>query len=452
MLKPIRLCFLLTLVVSVHICFAGMPETAQTDIYFPHLANGGPAYAQWQSRFTFINPNATAATVTMYLFGDSGAALSLDFGSGPTSAPTFTVPPNGTYVLQSQIGPVTTTGWAYASATLPVEATVAFRLIHNGTAQLEITAAPTLPSFGYRSVATPLVGIAVANQYTGSPLPVTVAVYDGAGNSLGQGALTIPPLGHTSFNLFQVIPGLPVSFTGNVLITPQNQNNVLIAWVVYSDSSGVISSLPEGRIGFPTPHDDQIQTVFVRLVNAYQTLLSDFGAAPQLVMSPESDNNAINAFAASSSTVQINLALAELINDSPSELAFVVAHEMGHIYQQRTGKFIWNPDREWDADSWGLLMPFAAGYDPYAGAGALGKLAMATGTANLGIQQWEDVMLAVDAHGSFGTRIDNLTTFIETVCGYSATTTASCSAYKAAVHPHFPALPTTPLAKPGTGK
>ena len=60
---------------------------------------------------------------------------------------------------------------------------------------------------------------------------------------------------------------------------------------------------------------------------------------------------------------------------------------------------------------------------------------MATGTANLGIQQWEDAMLAVDAHGSFSTRIDNLTTFIESVCGYSATMTASCSSYKDAVHP-----------------
>ncbi len=351
-----------------------LPQSAQTELYFPHFANGGPASVQWQTRFTFINPNISAVAASISFYSNSGGALNLDFGNGLVSTVTFSVPPNGTYVLQTQTAsPNTATGWAYAVATLPLQANVAFRLLNNGAAQLEITAEPTLPSFGYRSVATPQVGIAVANIYN-SALPVLVTVYDGSGNNLGQGSLTVPPLGHSSFNLNQVVANLPASFTGNVFITPTTPQDVLIAWAVYSDSSGVISSLPEGRIGFPTPHVDQIQTAFIRLLNAYQTNLSDYGDAPQLVISTENDDNAINAFASNGSTVQINLALAELISDSPSEFAFILGHEMAHIYQQRTGKFVWYPNREWDADSWGLLMSLAAGYDPYAGAGVLGKL------------------------------------------------------------------------------
>ena len=33
----------------------------------------------------------------------------------------------------------------------------------------------------------------------------------------------------------------------------------------------------------------------------------------------------------------MTLALAELISDSPSELASVIGHEFGHIYQVRNG-------------------------------------------------------------------------------------------------------------------
>jgi Zn-dependent protease with chaperone function len=268
------------------------------------------------------------------------------------------------------------------------------------------------------------------------------------GQVLGQGTLPIPANGHASFNLSQV-PNVPANFTGNVAIMAQTTGQVFAAWAVYSDTSGVISSLPDGRAAFPQSQPDQVINAFNRLVVAYETLLPDFGAAPQLVISPEDDANAINAHASNGNTVQINLALAELISDSPSELAFVIAHELGHIYQQRTTKLGWSQNIEWDADEWGLLMELLAGYDPYAGAGALGKLAMATATAGLQaqlMQNWEQLS-GVDAHASFGTRIDNLTTFVEAICGYSPNAQSLCAQYKTLVHPHFPALPSVPLIR-----
>ena len=438
------------LVLLANACPGQIPQTAQTDLYFPHLADGGPIGGQWQTRFTFINPNASSASVTLYTYADSGAPLLLNLGSGATSTTTFDIPANGTVVLTSQTASsTTTTGWAYAGASLPLLASVAFRLIENGAAKLEISAAPTLPSGAYRSVATPQVGVAVANVYR-VPLTANVNVYGAGGQMLGQASLTIPPLGHSSFNLSQV-PNVPATFTGSVVVTSQTPGNVLLAWAVYSDSSGIISSLPDGRLGFALPQPDEIVNAFQRVVSAYQNLLSDFGTEPQLIISPENDANAINAFAGNGTTVQINLATAELISDSPSELAFIIAHETGHIYQQRTGKAIWSQDKEWDADEWGLLTELLAGYDPYAGAGALGKLAMATATAGLHaqlMQSWEQ-MTGADAHGSFATRIDNLTTFVEQICGYSAELQAACSQYKSVVHPNFPALTSVPLLLPG---
>jgi hypothetical protein len=226
------------LVVSATVCFCQIPQAAQTDLYFPHLADGGPTNAQWQTRFTFINPNSTAASLVLTTYSDSGGPLALNFGGGPTNQTPLNIPANGTVVLTSQISSsTTTTGWAFGGASLPILANVAFRFIQNGSAKLEITASPTLPSQAYRAVATAQAGIAVANVYSGS-VGVNVSVYGGNGQLLGQGSLTIPGYGHSSFNLSQV-PNVPASFTGSVVITSQVPGNVFAAWAVYSDSSGV---------------------------------------------------------------------------------------------------------------------------------------------------------------------------------------------------------------------
>lgn len=447
------LAVLLVSVVALKAASLGKPANSQTDLYFPHIASGGSPSGQWQMRLTFVNPNSSAATVQLYLFGDAGAALALDFGSGPNSQITFTITAHGTVVLHnSAVSPTTVTGWGFANASLPIYATAAFRFVENGSTQLEITAEPTLPSTGYTSVATPQVGLAVANIYT-SPLPVVVTVLDANGITLGTSSLTVPPSGHSSFNL-SAIPNLPANFTGSVRVAPVTPGWLLIAWAVYGDSSGAISSLPDGRDGFPISQTEQIQSAFASVVAAFQAVappgvvgVPAFGPTPQLIVSPRSDSNAINAFASGGNTVTVDLALAELISDSPSELAWTIAHELGHIYQQRTGLRFWNSDVEWDADYWGALVALAAGYDPYAAAGTLGKLGMATGTANLGIQFWEDILLSVDAHGSFSTRINNLTAFIQAGCALSPAVQANCNNYKQVVHPHFPNLPTVPLEK-----
>jgi len=212
---------------------------------------------------------------------------------------------------------------------------------------------------------------------------------------------------------------------------------------VNADASGTISSLPQGRVSAPASQGDRVATVYWNIFQAYlsssktgQTFASP---AVQLNISPEAR---INAFASGGNTVQINYALAELISDSPSELAFIVAHEMGHIYQQRSGQLFWRPDdKEWDADYWGLIMSLKAGYDPYAAAGALAKLAMATNTAGLSSQLWEDFLTPLDAHASFSTRIDNLYNFITTICSSSSEAQNTCSKYKSLYHPHFPTFP-----------
>jgi Zn-dependent protease with chaperone function len=145
----------------------------------------------------------------------------------------------------------------------------------------------------------------------------------------------------------------------------------------------------------------------------------------------------INAYAGGGKMVQINLALAELISDSESELAFVIAHELGHINQQRTRNLtVWADNAEFDADAWGLMLSLAGGFDPYAASGALAKLEMASGRAGL-LTQFEQQMSA-DVHKSFNTRLQNVYDLMVAVCGLTPANKAACDGYKDLFHPHLP--------------
>ena len=154
----------------------------------------------------------------------------------------------------------------------------------------------------------------------------------------------------------------------------------------------------------------------------------------------------VNAFAKSGTTVAVTIGLSQLISDSPSELAFALAHEVGHIYQQQHGgKTEFHPNPEFDADVWGALLSMSAGFDPYAAAGTLAKLSMATGTASL-LSQFED-QLSGDAHRSFNERLDNIFDNLVAACNSSDAMRQTCATYKGVFHPNLPEV--APLRKPG---
>jgi predicted Zn-dependent protease len=100
-----------------------------------------------------------------------------------------------------------------------------------------------------------------------------------------------------------------------------------------------------------------------------------------------SDPTHFNAISYTTGHIQIPYSVSELISDSPSEIAWIVAHELGHQIQFRIkgGQPVFanvTSDIETDADIVGMLLSMEAGYDPYAAAGALAKLAMGTAHAS----------------------------------------------------------------------
>ena len=418
------------------------------DLYFPHLADGGAPSYKFQTAITLLNPSTTTtASVGIALLADNGSPLALDFGQGSTSSVDLTIPPGGTRILRSAAtSPTVLTGWAVVASNLPLQGTVQFRSIVNGAPQQEISALATLPSESYVSPATALLGIALANPYS-TPVSVVVTAFDTGGDQVANATVTVGNLGHTSFNLNALIPQLPASFSGSVKITPVVAGNYFLAWTLSVDVSGVLSSYPPGRQVWPLSHFDEIRDAYYRDLNAAQYLSSGLGLGvvfnDQTVPLHVLQDTLLNAFAnKADNSVNIELALSELVSDSPSELGFAVAHEVGHIIQFKTGKTFFYTNIESDADQWGMFISLVAGYDPYAAAGTLAKLAMATNDAGLVAQLFDNI--SGDLHGSFDNRIQQVYASIQSVC-LQPTAQSFCASYKAVIHPHFPK--STPLNK-----
>ncbi len=425
---------LIALLLSANIAFAQWePETANVYLYFPHFADGGTPGQQWQTTFTFSNPGSSlAASVQLLLFGDDGSPLAIDLGSGTSSSFTFSIPPNGVQQFRSRIASSSTvTGWAVATSTVPVIGNVAFRLLQGGTAKIELTAPPSLPTFRYFSYANPLLGIALVNPWNDGPAAVTITVRDATGFAVAAQNIELPPQGHVSFNLNSKFSNIPA--VGSIQLDAVNR--WFIAWTVNADPSGTISTLPDGKVSWPSDQWFSIWRAFEKIYAAASPKLG-----PGAVSLNITSDKIINAFEQNGQSITVTLALAELISDSPSELAFVIGHEFGHIYQVRNGHNYYNPDNiELDADIFGTYIAIQAGYDPYGAAGALAKLAMVLDEASLSTQIYIDNLPAsIDLHKSVDTRIADIFSVIKQSCAIDFEAQQTCAKWKGFWHPHFP--------------
>jgi Zn-dependent protease with chaperone function len=417
------------------------PQTAHVWLYFPQLADGGTQVQKWQTTFTFINANpSSTAYVRLDLFDNNGKPLVLDFGAGLLSSHLFSIPPLGSRTLRSKVASqVIVTGWAIAASSVPIVGTVSFREIDYGVARQQISAPPTLPTLVYMSPATPSLGVAIANTYSDASISVNLSLTDSEGRALGNTAkVTLPPFGHASFNLSDKFA--VGSFSGILKIAAANPpGDDFVAWTLGEDG-GLLASLPPGQLGWPISHWERIWLIYRQVTDAAMRL-GLITTLPTLKIEYSAD---VNAYARNGTTVGVYIGLSQLISDSPSELAYVVGHEVAHIHQQRTGDVTLD-NREFDADLWGVLIAMNAGYDPYAIAGALAKLSMATGSAGLA-SQFEDE-LSADAHKSFNSRLDGVYTLLSAACNYDSTMKAACDYYKGIVHPNLP--PRAPLSSGG---
>jgi hypothetical protein len=423
-------------------------EGSQVISYFPQLADGGPASQQWVTSLTFVNPHRTlTAYGAVHLNGNDGNPLALDFGSGPQSTFNFSVPPQGSAQFTSTgASSSIVTGWAVVDSSLPLEGVVQFRVSVGGTPVQAVSALSTPASQQFRSPATPSTGVAVANVNS-APINISIAVLDSKGSIVGTSSLTLGALAHQSFNISQMFPSLAATFRGSILLNSQTPSYTFVAWTL-SGEGGVLSNYPPAALEWPVSQYERIWRAWQKIQGA--SMLTPTGVftmpnPPQLVV--DYSTATINSYALpSQNTVHIFMNLAELISDSESELGFVVGHETGHIIQYQTGHLIFDQSNiESDADIIGMFLALEAGYDPYGAAGALAKLAMASGTAGLVDQNFDNILagIGVDPHTSFNDRLQVVFSEMQALCALPQAQ-SFCLTYKGAIHPHFP--PSAPLS------
>ena len=407
------------------------PVSAHVNLYFAQVADGQFEGGRWQTAFSFVNTNDTDATAEIRLFAQDGGPLLVDFGQGLSSRFTVVVPAKRSLLLASRPTSLPVrSGWARVYSDVPLTGSASFRLWLGGRAVQEVTAPPVLPVIDYVSYANRELGVAIANP-NNRTLSVMAQLTMADGTSLGPALITVPPLGQTAFNVRDKFPAADFRDSVLLLTGVDPPRDEFLAWTMNADASGTFSSLPPGGVTPPISHWDRIWNVYLRVLSAAKRL-GILSSDPQLNIRYE---RTVNAYAMGGREVGIFIGLSELLGDSDSELAFVVGHELGHIYQQRTGSFVFNSNPEFDADIWGTMLALISGYDAYAGAGALAKLAMATGTAGLATQF--EQQLSSDAHKSFNTRISEVYTMLQFTCSLPEMKSA-CALYKGILHPHLP--------------
>lgn len=439
---------------------------AQADQYIAQVADGGPLASSFTTRFRILNPGVltgSAATGTITFYAEDGTPLSVTFGQTTSSVFTISVPPGGSVTLETSGTPPTIRqGFARFTFDSPVQVTAEFRNFQN---QLLVNAASVSgapPSFEAWYAGDIFTGIALANP---NAFAITCAgeFDDPVGDNVGANQYSLNPLQHISFNLISM--SLPPSTTaGSFRVVCRDAAGALAGFIslgINGSNHGITSALPNSSLSVPARHYEDIEKTFNYLSKTIRTnpsLSTNFPfvaslGTPQLLIS--SDNSTVNAcidFPSSAApcngpagTVEIWQSLAELMGDSPSELAFVVAHELGHIVQRNLGngssfQFIFsspNPDFETDADRFALVVMATARYDVYGAAGALGRLAAITTVPALNAQFEPNVQsqIATDMHTSIVNRLGNLIPLIAQVC---ASLPNGCAANQSGIDPHFP--------------
>jgi len=214
--------------------------------YFSHLAYSGG----YQMTLTYVNYSPQPVTCLTTFYNEAGGLLSVPFGSGTVSTRTDVLQPGASFhdTTIANLAPPFVVGWAVASCTGSLQASLLYRYFQSGVAVGEAGInAELAPTTEFATFAQTSTGVAYANPSTTQSATVTVAVYSAAGAKLASTTLTLGPLGHTASNLGPLL-GL-TSFTGFVKIT---SNIPIISFSLNFEAFPVFSSLPPGDLAIGT--------------------------------------------------------------------------------------------------------------------------------------------------------------------------------------------------------
>ena len=215
--------------------------------YFSQLAFAGG----WQTTLTYVNYSPQTVTCTTNFYSDLGSPLLIPFSDETISTRTDTLPPGQSIHVQTiaNLNVADTEGWAQATCTGPVQASLLYRLYSAGVPVGEAGVnAETAATTEFATFAQTATGFSYANPSTTQSATITVEVYSATAAILGSKIMTLGPLAHGSANVGPLL-GLS-SFTGFLKIT---STIPIISLSLNAEAFPVFSSLPPGDLPSSTP-------------------------------------------------------------------------------------------------------------------------------------------------------------------------------------------------------
>ena len=221
-------------------------QTGDQIYYFPHLAVG----ASWQTTITYINYSPEEVTCQTDFISDHGSPLMVSFAAlGTVVSRTDVLPPGGSVHQETNVGLTLAPGWARATCSGPVKASLLYRL-HNSegmpTAEAGVNAtrvaATRFVTFAEQGEGKAGTGVAYANPSATAAL-VTFTAKDAEGQVLAKTNRKLLAGGHDAQNMVSLF-GLP-SFSGSLEIT---STEPIVSLALNFEAAPVFSSLPPGEV------------------------------------------------------------------------------------------------------------------------------------------------------------------------------------------------------------
>ena len=218
-----------------------------TTYYFPHLAVGD----NWQTTITYINYSAQEVSCQTEFLSDDGAPLLVSFPERGTVVDRTDVLPPGWSIHEetnAELNAPLAPGWALATCSGPVKASLLFRQFKEGVpiaeagvnaAEVPATRFVTFAEQGEGKFGT---GVAYANPSFTSAL-VTFTARDADGETLASVVRILLPGGHDAQNMVDLF-GLP-SFSGSLEVT---STEPIVSLSLNNEADPVFSSLPPGEV------------------------------------------------------------------------------------------------------------------------------------------------------------------------------------------------------------
>ena len=447
---PIALCLLFGLSMST-----AYASQAQVDLYFPYAMLGGSDSNRWTAEVVVLASGFTDASVSLEFISETGSKHpNIIFVPSKQSGSGSMIPPGETrrFVATGYDSLRPLKGWIRGKSTVPVVPTLILKLTTNGSPYQSFRIPAIRPAGGSIYQLIDPTKVFLLNRDDTAPLELKIEVTATNGQTIESRTVLLPPNTARDF----VFDG---TRTGTLDLTPSPASRLytFVAGAVPFIHSGTsfAVAMSDGGYRRSIAHKEQLNYQF-RVIETtakfIASLVSESFREEGNIYNANRyrhvfdgvhleipEDAMVNAYARNASVVGVSLGLVELLADSPGELAFVIGHEFGHIFQQRTNELSNNPyNIEADADSWGALFSLMSGHDVYASAGALSKLAMVTGNSSLATQMFED-MPYFEAHRSINTRMSTVFDMLVALCS-NPNWVQSCADYKRVVHPNLPSI------------